>query len=91
MGESLKWAASSALIQFLGAGQPSRLIRSLAINIQGTPGKGRLQPIARPARQATVLEPFGGSGTTLIAAEKAKRKSFLIEKNPLYCDMIIKR
>ena len=40
---------------------------------------------------ATVFEPFGGSGTTLIAAEKTGRKAFLIERNPIYCDMIIKR
>jgi len=40
---------------------------------------------------AKVFEPFGGSGTTLIAAEKAKRIAFLMERNPIYCDMIIKR
>jgi DNA modification methylase len=39
----------------------------------------------------TVFEPFGGSGTTLIAAEKTKRKALLMERNPIYCDMIIKR
>jgi DNA modification methylase len=38
-----------------------------------------------------VFEPFGGSGTTLIAAEKASRKAFLMEMNPVYCDIIVKR
>lgn len=38
-----------------------------------------------------VLDSFGGSGTTLIAAEKNKRKSFVIELDPKYCDVIIKR
>ncbi|SRR5258708_3925904 len=38
-----------------------------------------------------VLDPFGGSGTTLIAAEKAKRRARLIEIDPLYCDVIIRR
>lgn len=38
-----------------------------------------------------ILDPFGGSGTTLIAAEKTKRKARLIELDPLYCDVILKR
>ena len=38
-----------------------------------------------------VFEPFGGSGTTLIAAEKASRKAFVIEQQPLYCDVIVRR
>ncbi|UCD56759.1 MAG: DNA modification methylase [Candidatus Hydrogenedentota bacterium] len=40
---------------------------------------------------ASIFEPFGGSGTTLIAAEKASRRAFLMERNPLYCDLIVKR
>lgn len=38
-----------------------------------------------------VLDPFGGSGTTLLAAEKTKRKARLIELDPHYCDVIIQR
>ena len=38
-----------------------------------------------------ILDPFGGSGTTLIAAEKTKRKAAVIELDPLYCDVIIRR
>lgn len=38
-----------------------------------------------------VLDPFGGSGSTLIAAEKSNRKSCLIEIDPHYCDVIIRR
>ncbi len=40
---------------------------------------------------ACVFEPFGGSGTTLIAAEKASRTAFVIEVNAAYCDLIVKR
>lgn len=43
------------------------------------------------ARGDIVLDPFGGSGTTLIAAEKTGRKARLIELDPLYCDVIIRR
>src|SRR6478609_9591170 len=38
-----------------------------------------------------VLDPFGGSGTTLIAAEMTRRKARLIELDPLYCDVIVRR
>ena len=39
----------------------------------------------------TVLDPFGGSGTTLIACEKTGRQARLIELEPKYCDVIIRR
>lgn len=38
-----------------------------------------------------VLDPFGGSGTTLIAAEKAGRVARLIELDPKYTDVIVRR
>jgi len=38
-----------------------------------------------------VLDLFGGSGTTIIACEKHNRKSRLMELDPKYCDVIIKR
>jgi len=38
-----------------------------------------------------VLDSFGGSGTTMIAAERIHRKSRLMELDPAYCDVIVKR
>ncbi|MBX3408085.1 MAG: ParB N-terminal domain-containing protein [Phycisphaeraceae bacterium] len=38
-----------------------------------------------------VLDLFGGSGSTLIAAEMTGRRAFLMELDPLYCDVIIAR
>jgi DNA modification methylase len=38
-----------------------------------------------------VLDLFGGSGSTLIAAEQTGRKAFLMELDPLYCDVIVSR
>jgi DNA modification methylase len=38
-----------------------------------------------------VLDSFGGSGTTLIACEKLKRQARLIELDPIFCDVIVKR
>jgi DNA modification methylase len=37
------------------------------------------------------LEPFGGSGATLIGAEKTGRRCFAMELTPAYCDVIVKR
>ena len=39
----------------------------------------------------TILDPFGGSGTTMIACEKAGRLARLIELEPRYCDVAIRR
>ena len=39
----------------------------------------------------TVLDLFGGSGSTLIAAERMGRRAFLTEIDPSYCDVIVKR
>lgn len=39
----------------------------------------------------TVLDPFGGSGSTLIACERSGRYARLIELEPKYCDVIVRR
>ncbi len=38
-----------------------------------------------------VFDSFGGSGSTLIACEQLKRRAYLIELEPIYCDLIIAR
>ena len=38
-----------------------------------------------------VLDPFGGSGSTLIACEQLNRKCYMMELDPKYCDVIVKR
>ncbi len=42
-------------------------------------------------RKAIILDPFGGFGTTMIAAERTGRKARLIELDPLYCDASLRR
>jgi DNA modification methylase len=42
-------------------------------------------------RGGIVLDPFGGSGTTMIAAERTGRRARLMEIDPLYCDVIVQR
>lgn len=42
-------------------------------------------------RRQIILDPFAGSGTTVIAAEKTGRRARVLELDPLYCDTIIRR
>ncbi|MCX6632302.1 MAG: site-specific DNA-methyltransferase [Candidatus Solibacter sp.] len=39
----------------------------------------------------TILDPFGGSGTTIIACQKMGRQARVIELDPVYCDVTIRR
>lgn len=67
------------------------------------PAANRLHPTMKPVelvlRALTnssksgdiVLDFFGGSGTTLIAAEKLNRRCFSMELDPGYCDVIVER
>ncbi len=48
-----------------------------------------MQYSSRP--HENVLDLFGGSGSTLIAAEELSRRAFLMELDPAYCDVIIER
>lgn len=42
-------------------------------------------------RDEPVLDLFGGSGSTLIAAERMGRRAFLMEIDAAYCDVIVQR
>jgi site-specific DNA-methyltransferase (adenine-specific) len=51
-----------------------------------------LRPILNNSKEGEgVYDPFGGSGTTLIACEKSKRNCYMMELLPTYIDVIIKR
>ena len=43
------------------------------------------------AKNAIVIDCFGGTGTTMIACEKTNRIAYIVELDPKYCDVIIKR
>jgi len=52
---------------------------------------GLLEGILKNHKANNILEPFGGSGSTLIACEKTNRKCFMMELDPKYCSVIIER
>lgn len=66
-------------------------------------GQARIHPTQKPITLAewcfeelnkeskTILDLFGGSGSTLIACEKTNRKCFMMELDPHYCQVIIER
>jgi site-specific DNA-methyltransferase (adenine-specific) len=76
---------------------PSTIIR------ENRPVKSDLHPTMKPIRMCaklisnstkpgeTVLDLFGGSGSTLIACEQLGRKCYMMEYDPKYVDVIIKR
>ena len=43
------------------------------------------------SRKGIVLDLFGGSGSTLIAAHKTGRRAYICELDPVYCDRIVQR
>jgi DNA modification methylase len=67
------------------------------------PAKNDLHPTMKPVAlverairnssktRDIVLDPFGGSGSTLIACEKTGRQARLVELDPRYCDVIVPR
>lgn len=76
-----------------------RLLWAGAINKEK--GESRLHPTQKPIslvewfferiKADSVLDLFGGSGSTLIACEKTNRKCFMMELDPHYCDVIVAR
>lgn len=67
------------------------------------PQRNELHPTMKPvglfrylienssAKGDVVLDSFGGSGTTLLAAEETGRRALLMELDPKYCDVIVRR
>lgn len=81
----------------------AQLMARTSVQYEKKPAKSDMHPTMKPValigrlmanssrRGENVLDPFGGSGTTLIAAEQLHRVAFLMEISPKYCDVAIKR
>lgn len=77
--------------------------RASTVLREDRPTKNDLHPTMKPValvqrnleassrEEALVFDPFGGSGTTLITAEKTNRRAFVLELDPKYADVIIRR
>lgn len=71
--------------------------------VEQEPEHKRFHPTQKPAKLSAwfidrfthqgqnILDLFGGSGSTMIACEQMKRKCFMSELDPHYCDVIIQR
>ena len=94
------WAKLSKeeLVEFITSGfEASTVIR------EKRPRRNDLHPTMKPialvakmlknscVKNDRVLDPFGGSGSTLVACEQLGLKASLIELDPKYCDVIIAR
>ena len=83
--------------KLLGQTQPKTVLRA------DKPDNADMHPTVKPQELLTrliknssrrgenVLDPFGGSGSTLIACEQLGRRCFMAEIDPKYCDVIIDR
>jgi DNA modification methylase len=91
----LYWKPKGATLRFTGATTETTIWE---INKDG---KNKLHPTQKPVELAfkaiknhqaeTVLDLFGGSGATLIAAEQLNRKCLMMELDPKYVDVIVRR
>lgn len=91
----LYWKPKNAKLNFCGATTETTVWE---VNKDGVNEYHPTQkPIALPAKAIsnhdaeTVLDLFGGSGSTLIACEQLERTCYMMELDPKYCDVIIKR
>jgi DNA modification methylase len=50
-----------------------------------------VEPFVLAHSNNSVLDLFGGSGSTLMACEKTKRNCFMMELDPIYCGLILDR
>lgn len=99
-------ADGSVRLQTSGNGDASNPLKEMESVVQVTLETGKIRekhpavfPVGLPAEYIkaftnegnVVAEPFGGSGTTLIACEQLGRECRCMELDPTYCDIIIER
>ena len=89
------WKPKGANLNFIGASTENRIWE------EEKDGQNKMHPTQKPVaiperairnhKAETVLDLFGGSGSTLIACQKTNRYCRMMELDPKYCDVIIKR
>jgi DNA modification methylase len=69
----------------------------MADNLDGSKPHPTMKPVAMTVEiikmtlGQNIVDLFGGSGSTLIAAEQTNRICYMMELDPKYCDVIIER
>lgn len=91
----LYWKPKGSTMRWIGASTESTLWEI------ARDGRNEFHPTQKPValaerainnhEVATVLDLFGGSGSTMIACEKANRRCYMMEIEPSYCDVIVAR
>ena len=89
------WKKKGAKLNFVGSTKENRIWE------EDKEGVNKLHPTQKPVsipkraignhKADIVLDLFGGSGSSLIACEQLNRKARLMELDPKYCDVIVKR
>jgi DNA modification methylase len=89
------WKTKGSNLNFIGSTTENRIWE------EDKDGQNKMHPTQKPVaiperairnhKAATILDLFGGSGSTLIACEKTARDCRMMELDPKYCDVIIKR
>jgi DNA modification methylase len=89
------WKKKGAKLNFIGSTKENRIWE------EDKEGINKLHPTQKPVaipkraisnhKADIVLDLFGGSGSTMIACEELSRKARLMELDPKYCDVIVKR
>jgi DNA modification methylase len=93
-GESAKWIGSRDQSNVWQAASPKQLMAGSTEEKFDHPTQKPLVCMETPVANhdfPEVYEPFGGSGTTLIACERQRRRCFAMELDPKYCDVIVAR
>ncbi len=102
-GMGCGWRSQHELCMFAAKGKPQFDMYKTYSNVLTIPRSGnQYHPTQKPLELIAalldntswakgVLDVFGGSGTTMIAAEDAGQDSFTMELTPAFCDVIVER
>ena len=92
------WLAEGAAHVFLGPNNATDLWHvkkinpNMMVHLTEKPVELAVRAMQYSSRAGeNVLDLFGGSGSTMIAAQQTGRKAFLMELDALYCDVIVQR